>query len=83
MAQASKAGEQGGGLGMHVGRRLREVALLLLLAVAVYLILSLITFSPGDPGWSFTGSRDHVTNAGGPVGAWFADVFLYLFGVLA
>ncbi|PUD99262.1 MAG: cell division protein FtsK [Candidatus Sedimenticola endophacoides] len=68
---------------MHVGRRLREVALLLLVAVAVYLILSLITFSPGDPGWSFTGSRDHVTNAGGPVGAWFADVFLYLFGVLA
>jgi len=67
----------------NVGKRLREGAMLLLLAVAVYFMLSLGSYSPEDPGWSFTGPREHVLNAGGPVGAWFADVFLYLFGFLA
>ena len=67
----------------HVGKRLREGAMLLLLAVAVYFMLSLGSYSPEDPGWSFTGPREQVLNAGGPVGAWFADVFLYLFGFLA
>ncbi|HEC17570.1 MAG TPA: DNA translocase FtsK [Sedimenticola sp.] len=68
---------------IHVGRRLREGALLLLVAAALYFILSLVTYSPGDPGWSFTGPREQVLNAGGPVGAWLADVFLYLFGFFA
>ncbi|MES9856749.1 MAG: DNA translocase FtsK 4TM domain-containing protein [Sedimenticola sp.] len=63
-------------------RRLREGALLLLIAVVAYLMLSLITYSAGDPGWSYSGPRAHAINAGGPVGAWFADVFLNLFGLL-
>ena len=67
----------------RVSRRLREGALLLLVAIAVYLFISLGTYFPEDPGWSFTGSREQVSNAGGPVGAWFADVLLYLFGYLA
>jgi S-DNA-T family DNA segregation ATPase FtsK/SpoIIIE len=57
--------------------------MLLLFAVALYLLLSLITFSPDDPGWSYTGAHREVLNAGGPVGAWVADVFLNLFGFLA
>lgn len=68
---------------MHIGRRLREGALLLLLAVAAYFLLSLANYSPEDPGWSYTGSRDQVENAGGPLGAWFADVLLNLFGLFA
>jgi len=68
---------------MHIGRRLREGALLLLLAFTAYLLLSLVSFSPEDPGWSYTGTREQVLNAGGPMGAWFADVFLNLFGLLA
>jgi S-DNA-T family DNA segregation ATPase FtsK/SpoIIIE len=68
---------------MHMGRRLREGALLLLVAVAGYFLLSFISYSPDDPGWSFIGPRQQVQNAGGPVGAWLADVFLYLFGFLA
>jgi S-DNA-T family DNA segregation ATPase FtsK/SpoIIIE len=66
----------------HVRQRLREGAMLLLMAVAAYLMLSMVTYSPEDPGWSYTGPRDQVANGGGPVGAWFADVFLYLFGML-
>lgn len=68
---------------MQIGRRLREGALLLILAVAAYFLLSLTNYSPDDPGWSYTGSRGEVENAGGPLGAWFADVLLNLFGLFA
>jgi S-DNA-T family DNA segregation ATPase FtsK/SpoIIIE len=66
-----------------MGRILKEGAFLLLLAISAYLMLSLGSYSPEDPGWSFTGPREHVLNAGGPLGAWFSDVFLSLFGLLA
>lgn len=68
---------------MQLNRRLREGLMLLLFAVSAYLLLSLLTFSPQDPGWSYTGAHKQVVNAGGPVGAWFADVFLNLFGFFA
>jgi S-DNA-T family DNA segregation ATPase FtsK/SpoIIIE len=67
----------------HIHKRLREGAMLLLMAIGAYLLISLITFSAGDPGWSYTGTHGEVMNAGGPVGAWIADVFLNLFGFLA
>ncbi|MES9845281.1 MAG: DNA translocase FtsK 4TM domain-containing protein, partial [Candidatus Sedimenticola sp. 6PFRAG5] len=70
-------------MSVHIGRRLKEGALLLLVAIAAYFMLSLITYSPDDHGWSYTGPREQVINGGGPVGAWFSDVFLYLFGFLA
>ena len=57
--------------------------MLLLLAFTAYLLLSLVSFSPEDPGWSYTGTREQVLNDGGPIGAWIADVFLNLFGLLA
>ena len=70
-------------LGHHVSRGLREASLYILLAVAIYMVLALVTYHPNDPGWSFTGGHGAVQNAGGEVGARFADVFLYLFGYLA
>ncbi len=63
-----------------VGFRLREAALILSLALAGYLLLSLWTYQPTDPGWSTTGMNDIVTNRGGIVGAWLADSLLYGFG---
>ncbi len=57
--------------------------MLLTLAIAAYLLLSLFTYSQLDPGWSYIGEHKQVLNAGGPVGAWFADVFLNLFGFFA
>ncbi|MCG5535624.1 DNA translocase FtsK [Ectothiorhodospira mobilis] len=70
-------------LSVQLRRGLREGALLVLTAAAVYLFIALASFDPGDPGWSRTGVRDGVNNLGGRVGAWFADLFLYLFGYLA
>lgn len=83
MAQASKTAQNQNNYGMQLNKRLREGLMLLLLAVSAYLLLSLLSFSPQDPGWSYTGAHKQVMNAGGPVGAWFADVFLNLFGFFA
>ncbi len=71
-------------LSVHpAGRGLREGILLVLVAVAAYLLIALATYSPADPGWSHATDVERVANAGGRVGAWFADLFLYLFGWLA
>lgn len=39
---------------------LREGAGLLVLAVALLLLLSLLSYDPGDPGWSHTGTHSTV-----------------------
>ncbi len=67
----------------YVERVLREGSMWTLICIAVYLALSLVSYSPQDPGWSYVGEAAQVTNAGGRTGAWFADVVLYLFGYFA
>jgi len=67
----------------NVSKGLREGTLFLLSALAAYLLLSLMSYHPEDPGWSHRGPVHHIHNYGGMVGAWFADVFLYLFGYFA
>ena len=64
-------------------RIVREGALIGLLAVCVFLLLALFSYDAGDPGWSRTGENARIHNAGGPAGAWLADVFFSLFGFLA
>ncbi len=83
MSKAKKRAVDNPSTTPHVGHRLREGAMLLLFAISIFLLLSLLTFSPDDPGWSYTGSRGEVTNVGGVAGAWFADVVIHLFGLLA
>jgi S-DNA-T family DNA segregation ATPase FtsK/SpoIIIE len=67
----------------HIGRGLREAALLVLLAVAGLVLLALVTYDPRDPAWSYTAPAASIHNAAGVVGAYFADLSLYLFGYLA
>ena len=66
-----------------LGPRLREGALIGLVAVCLYLCLALFSFDPGDPGWTYTGTDEEVKNLVGLSGAWIADVFLFTFGYLA
>ncbi len=63
--------------------RLREGLFLISIACAVFLFVSLMTYHGNDPGWSSTGLGKKVTNWGGRVGAWIADMFLSLFGMVA
>lgn len=67
----------------HIGRGVREGALFILLAIAMYLFIALLSFQPTDPGWSHSGNSGEVANHGGVAGAWLADIFLYLLGYLA
>ena len=52
------------------------------IVLGLYLAMALVSYSPDDPGWTYIGSASGVTNYGGRAGAWFADVFLSLFGYL-
>ncbi|KAB7627518.1 DNA translocase FtsK [Alkalilimnicola sp. S0819] len=70
-------------LGHHIHRGLREAVLLLLLALAIFLLLALLSFDPRDPSWSYGVSAERIHNLGGEAGALFADISLYLFGYLA
>jgi DNA segregation ATPase FtsK/SpoIIIE, S-DNA-T family len=66
-----------------VARRLKEGILIVLVAIALVILIALLSYDPADPGWSHTGGGGHISNKGGPVGAWLADVLLYLFGYSA
>ncbi len=66
-----------------IARIVREGVLIALLAACGFLGLALGTYHASDPGWSNTGANAVVQNAGGPTGAWLADVSFSLFGVLA
>ena len=64
-------------------RGLREIALLGFFAVALFFLISLITFSNEDAGWTHSGAVQTVTNACGVFGAWLADFTLSFFGLIA
>ncbi|MGN7915844.1 MULTISPECIES: DNA translocase FtsK [Lysobacter] len=65
-------------------RLMRDIVLIVIAPLLLYLLASLVTFSPADPGWSHSGSiTAPLHNVGGRVGAWIADVLLYLCGYVA
>jgi S-DNA-T family DNA segregation ATPase FtsK/SpoIIIE len=72
----------------------RDLALIAVAPLLLFLLASLVTYaaaavpagraSPADPGWSHSGSiTAPLHNACGRVGAWIADVLLYLTGYVA
>ena len=64
-------------------RGLKEVALILFSAIAVFLFVALYTYNASDPAWSHSTDSTVTVNASGKVGAWFADISYFLFGYLA
>ena len=67
-------------LSAAVSRSLREGTLWVLGALALLLLLALLSYHPHDPGFADTGEPGPVSNWIGPVGAWLAGFFLFLFG---
>ncbi len=67
----------------RASRLLRESNWLMLVGAALYLVLIFYSYERTDPGWSHSGDLDQIQNAGGHVGAWLADLLLYLFGISA
>lgn len=64
-------------------QRLLEVGLILFSGLALFMLLSLLSFDPADPSWSQTGYHQQINNYGGRGGAWLADVLFVSFGWLA
>ncbi|WP_225918185.1 DNA translocase FtsK [Neiella holothuriorum] len=61
-------------------QRLFEAGLILFSVAALFILIALMTFHPGDPGWSQTSFHGSIHNAAGPAGAWIADFLLFIFG---
>ncbi len=73
----------GSSLPPRFARLLHESWWLLIVVALIYLALVLATYHKTDASWSFSGSGAPLQNKGGVVGAWVADLLLYLFGLSA
>lgn len=67
----------------RLARLLAEARWLVLVALAGYLLIILLTHSMTDPGWSRTGETLTVINKGGRFGAVLADILFYVLGFSA
>jgi len=64
-------------------RLLSEARWLALAVMAFYLTLIFLTYAPSDPGWSHAHVVSKLNNWGGRVGAWLADLMLFVCGFSA
>ena len=68
------------GLAAPLTHVVREAALWVLGAIALIMLVALLTYSTNDPAFSHTGNGAPIQNQIGAIGAWFADVAYSLFG---
>ncbi len=61
----------------------RETLLFLLFAIAIYVFLSLATWTSTDPNWMHTATPDRISNLGGSMGAGLSNFLLSGFGYMA
>ena len=61
----------------------REIKALIYISAAIYLFISLNSYSAADPAWSFTSEKASILNNGGVIGAWIADIIFSMFGYVA
>lgn len=80
MSQASRKQKANKPIAGQVITNLREVLVFASLVVAVYLLIALVTYHPDDPGWSHSVTVTEIHNSAGTIGAWIADIMLYVFG---
>jgi len=81
--QARKKAQTAAAVRSQLAGRLRESAFLLSILVATYLLISLFSYHPSDPGPSNSVDPVQIHNLGGVMGAWLADFLLSLLGYLA
>ena len=83
MPQAKKKPKSIAKEGNPIAQRLGETAFILTILLAIYLLACLLTYAPADPGPFNKVASDQVQNAGRVLGAWLANVLLFLTGYLA
>ncbi|MAF83499.1 MAG: hypothetical protein CL797_05290 [Chromatiales bacterium] len=80
---ARMPGQPQAGSGSSVAYSVREAALWVFAALAIIMLVALMTYDTRDPGFSHTGDGAAIRNQIGAAGAWFADVTYSLFGIPA
>jgi S-DNA-T family DNA segregation ATPase FtsK/SpoIIIE len=83
-----REGQQAGGpkivLPQFLIKRFSEGGFIIVLTIAFYILLSLITYRVSDPAWTHHATQiKQVANAGGRVGAYIADSLYWVFGYWA
>ncbi|WP_303646234.1 DNA translocase FtsK [Acidithiobacillus thiooxidans] len=61
----------------------REALLLVMLAIALFMTMSLLSFSPADPSWFNSGKGEAVQNWGGEAGSYLAEFLVQFLGMSA
>ncbi|KTD78407.1 DNA translocase FtsK [Legionella waltersii] len=65
-------------------KRISEGWFILTLTAALFILLSLLTYSVNDPGWSHGSiNGSPILNSGGQVGAYLADALYFVFGYVS
>lgn len=68
-------------IGAALVRVLHECVFVCYVTTALFLLISLFSYTPSDAGWHHAGFAPGILNAGGAAGAWLADFLLSLFGI--
>jgi len=82
LAQATRKRTPEERLSNQLTRSFKEVSVIGIGALSIYLFIALVSYHPDDPGWSHAVSVNAIKNSAGVVGAWIADVLLYMIGYL-
>jgi S-DNA-T family DNA segregation ATPase FtsK/SpoIIIE len=64
-----------------MSRLFTEIRWILQVALCVFLVMSLVSYSRHDPSWTHAAQVDRIANWAGRVGAWTSDIALLLFGL--
>ena len=83
MPQAKKKAKSAIPEGNQIAHRLSESFFILTILLAIYLLACLGSYDPADPGPFNPVASDQVQNLGRVLGAWLANVLLFLTGYLA
>ncbi|CAB3762503.1 DNA translocase FtsK [Paraburkholderia humisilvae] len=67
----------------RMSRLFTEIRWILQVALGVFLLMALVSYSRHDPSWTHAAQVDHIANWAGRVGAWTSDILLLLFGLSA
>ncbi|MGG1946563.1 DNA translocase FtsK 4TM domain-containing protein [Trinickia sp. NRRL B-1857] len=65
----------------RMSRLFTEIRWILQVALGVFLVMALVSYSRHDPSWTHAAQVDRISNWAGRVGAWTSDILLLLFGL--
>ena len=80
MKQASRKAKAAYPLSDKVAKNIREGLVFGSLCLAIYLFIALFSYSQNDSSWSYSVDSSVFENNAGAIGAYIADILLYIFG---